>query len=175
MANSALNSIMKTLLSSDAVTGISSTSGASSNDVMNVLSAALPSLLSGANTQATQKSTASSFVEALTNHAESDTSNLTSFFKNVDVADGTKIVKHLLGADTTATTKEVAKSSGLSTKQVTSIISAAAPLLLSLLGQQTKKKAKKETSTDVVASLASSLLLGGGKLDAGSIIKSLLK
>ena len=176
MADNALNTIMKTLLSSDALSGIASTTGASESDVSSVLTSVLPSLLNGANTQATQTSTAASFVQALTDHSEKDTSDLTSFFKNVDLTDGTKIVKHLLGSTgTEETTKAAAKSSGVSAAQVAKIVAAAAPLLMTLVGKQTAKKSsskKSDDSTSIVSSLATSLL---SNVDATSIIKSLLK
>ena len=171
-----LSSIASTLLSSDALDGIVSSTGASKNDITSVLSSALPSLLGGAAKQSTGKDTASSFASALEHHASNSTSNLLSFFKNVDAADGGKIVGHLLGGDKDATAEKVAKQTGVDPKTVVKILAVAAPLLMSLLGKKTNE-AKKEDKTSTTASLAQALLgsASSGKLDVGDILGSLLK
>ena len=174
MANN-LGSLAKVLLSSDALKGISKQTDISAEDVSSILTTALPALLNGANKQATQKSTAEGFLEALQTHGANDTSNLTSFLKNVDVEDGAKIIKHLLGSNTTSLTKEVAKSSksGIKAADVAKVLAVAAPLIMSLIGKQTGKKKEKDATTALasittllgnkeVQTLATSLL-GGNK------------
>ncbi|MBQ8632565.1 MAG: DUF937 domain-containing protein, partial [Lachnospiraceae bacterium] len=89
-----LSKIAGSLLSSDSLKGLSNLTGASSSDVTSVLTSALPSLLSGATEQAKNESTAASFAGALAQHAKDDTSDLTSFLGNVDLADGAKIIGH---------------------------------------------------------------------------------
>lgn len=188
MANN-LSSLAKTLLSSDALKGISKQTDISAEDVSSILTTALPALLNGANKQATQKSTAEGFLEALKSHGANDTSNITSFLKNVDVEDGAKIIKHLLGSNTSAVTKEVAKSSktGIKSADVAKVLAVAAPLIMSLIGKQTGKKKESDTSTALasitallgnkeVQTLATSLL-GGKKtskkddgIDLGDVI-----
>ena len=88
-----------TLLSSDSVKGLSDLTGTSKSDVTSVLTEALPALLNGATQQAKGKDTADGFASALSNHAKKDTCNLTDFLGNVDLADGAKIITHLLGSD----------------------------------------------------------------------------
>ena len=129
------SSILSTLLSSSSIKGISKAAGTSTANVTSVLSAAVPSLLQGASKQASG-STAASFAQALTDHAQADTSNLTSFFKNADLTDGSKIVSHLLGAKANSTTTSISKAAGTDSATTKSVLSAAAPLLMSLLGQQ---------------------------------------
>ena len=159
--------LLTQLLSSDALAGIAKATGATNKDVSGVLAAALPALLKGATSQSTSATTAESFAKALASHANEDTSNLSSFFKNVDLTDGAKIVGHLLGAkDTTAET--ASKKTGIDAKTVKVIMAAAAPLLMSLLGKQTK--AKTSNSADVLKA-ATSLL---GKTDVASIATLLL-
>lgn len=171
-----LSSIASTLLSGDALEGIVSSTGASKNDISSVLSSALPSLLSGAAKQSTGKDTASSFASALEHHANNSTSDLLSFFKNVDATDGGKIVSHLLGGDKDTTAEKVAKETGVDAKTVAAVLAVAAPLLMSLLGKKTNE-AKKEDKTSSTASLAQALLgsATSGKLDVSSILGSLLK
>ncbi len=162
-----LNALMGTMLSGDSISNMSQLTGASQSGVQSVLSSVLPSLLSGAQGQAQNESTAAGFTNALQNHATSDTSNLTSFLSNVDLADGGKIVGHLLGNNQQATTQSAAAKSGLDVGQVGSILAAAAPLLMSLLG---KSQSQQSAGTSAAAGISN--LLGGA--DIGSLLGGLL-
>ena len=170
-----LMSIMGSLLGDSSTSGISKATGASTSDVTSILSSALPLLLTGAKTQANNSSTATGFVNALASHAQDDTSNLASFFNNAEIEDGSKIIQHLFGSQTTAATKAIAKEAGVTQKQATSVLSAAAPYFMSLMGQQTEAATKQATTqaakTNATASLFSSLL---GNTDATSLVGSLL-
>ncbi len=164
-----INSLLSTMLSSGSVNGISQLTGSSSQDVSNVLASALPSLLSGAGMQATAEN--SGFEQAIASHAKDDTSNLGSFMSGVDMKDGAKILNHLLGSNTAATTNAVAKRAGVSNKSTASILSAAAPLLMSLLGQQTQQSHSSGLST---ANLIGSLLTGSLNSGNQSLLGALL-
>ena len=159
-----INALMKQMLSSDSIQNLSSVTGTTQKDVKNVLSTALPSLLNGAQSQATDEKTAESFVNALASHAKDDTADISSFFSNIDLEDGGKIVQHLLGNQTQALTEEAAGKAGVEVKKSTNILSAAAPLLMSLLGQQTAGNANNNTSG--IGGLMGSLL--GGIFGGGS-------
>lgn len=163
-----LSKIAGALLSSDSIKGLSSLTGTSNSDIKNVLSIALPSLLSGATEQAKNESTAESFANALAQHAKDDTSNLSSFLDKVDLADGAKIISHLLGAGKEETVKKAAKASGVSEKKTSDILSAIAPMLLSLLGQQADEDDDKESG---VGGLVGSLL---DNVDVGSLLSGLI-
>ena len=162
-----INSLLGTLLSSDSVSGVSKATKADNNEVASVLNAALPMLLKGAKKQSEDKDTAESFATALLSHGKKDTSNLSSFLKNVDLDDGSKIIGHLLGKDDDSV-KKIAKSSGVSTKKTGDILSAAAPLLMSLLGQES---ASKKSDNNVALELAGALLKN---VDVGDLIGDLL-
>ena len=170
-----LSSLMNVFLSQQSQQGISTATGSSSSDVTSILASALPSLLAGANKQSQQTSTATSFAKALASHAQDDTSNLSSFYNNVDLNDGEKIIQHLLGNKTNATIKTVANQAGVTQNQAGSVLAAAAPLLLSLLGQQTTAQTKTATTqkakTAQTTNLMSSLL---SNVDVGSLIGSML-
>lgn len=170
-----LSSLMNVFLSTQSQQGISSATGSSSTDVTSILANALPSLLAGANKQSQQTSTATSFAKALASHAQDDTSNLASFYNNVDLNDGAKIIQHLFGNQTNSITKSVASQAGVTQKQATSVLSAAAPLLMSLLGQQTTAQTKTATTqkakTAQTTNLMSSLL---SNVDVGSLIGTML-
>ena len=162
-----INSLLGTLLSSDSVSGVSKATKADDKEVASVLNAALPMLLKGAKKQSEDKDTAESFATALLSHGKKDTSNLSSFLKNVDLDDGSKIIGHLLGKDDDSV-KKIAKSSGVSAKKTGDILSAAAPLLMSLLGQES---ASKKSDNNVALELAGALLKN---VDVGDLIGDLL-
>lgn len=150
-----ITTLMNAMLSSEGITGISQATQVPTNDVSSILEQALPMLLQGANQQATSKDTAAGFVEALTDHAQDDTTDIAKFLQGVDLEDGAKIVKHLMGANAPAS---VAKTTGVKKAQANDVMSAAAPLLMSLLGQQTTgKAAKKAQTTDLVSSMLSNV------------------
>ena len=132
-----LSSIFGTLMSSEGISGIAEKTGASSLDIKNVLSSALPQLISGADKQNTDANTQQGFVNALSQHAGNDTSNLSSFFGKVDLADGAKIIGHLLGKDGS---NNVAAQTGVNSANTSNILSSAAPLVMSLLGKQFSKE-----------------------------------
>lgn len=159
-----LQKLTGTLLSADTLKGLSSLTGSSNKDVSNVLSAALPALLNGAKTQANDSSTTESFANALSQHAKDDTNDLAGFLGNVDLADGAKIISHLLGSDKSDVTKEVAKKAGVSKDTTSQIMSAAGPLLMSLLGQQADEDDNKDSG---VGALLGSLL---DNVDLGSLL-----
>ncbi len=163
-----LSKIASSLLSTDSLKGLSNLTGASNSDIKNVLSSALPSLLTGATEQAKNESTAASFAGALAQHAKDDTSDLTSFLGNVDLADGAKIIGHLLGSGKEETVKKAAKASGVSEKKTGDILSAIAPMLLSLLGQQAEEDDDKESGA---SGLVGALL---DNVDVGSLLSGLI-
>ena len=162
-----MTSLLGVLLSSDSVSGVSKATKADDKEVASVLNAALPMLLKGAKKQSEDKDTAASFATALLSHGKKDTSNLSSFLKNVDLDDGSKIIGHLLGKDDDSV-KKIAKTSGVSTKKTGDILSAAAPLLMSLLGQES---ASKKSDNNVALELAGALLKN---VDVGDLIGDLL-
>jgi len=162
-----LKKLAGTLLSSDSISGLSTATGATGNEVKKVLSNALPALLDGAKKQADDKETSESFVNALSQHAKDDTKDVSSFLGKVDMADGAKIIGHLLGSEKNDVVKDVAKKAGVSQKKTNSILSGIAPLLLSLLGQQTQE----EDNSSPIGGLMGSLL---GNADMGSLLVGLL-
>ena len=170
-----LLSIMSALMGSSSTNNISKATGTSSSDVTSILSSALPLLLTGVNNQASSSSTAASFASALASHSQDNTSNLASFFNTAEMEDGSKIIKHLFGSQTTAATKAIAKEAGVTQTQASSVLNAAAPYFMSLMGQQTEAATKQATTqaakTSATSSLISSLL---GNADMTSLAGTLL-
>lgn len=164
-----LNALMGTLLSGDTIANMSQKTGASGQAVQNVLASALPALLNGAQAQANGSDTAESFVNALAQHAQDDTHDLSAFVQNIDMEDGAKIVSHLLGNQQTEITQTASQRAGLSSGSTGLILAAAAPLLMSLLGQQTN--GSQNNNAAGIGSLLGSML---GGADTTSLIGALL-
>lgn len=163
-----INSLLSTIVSGDSVEGVGKAAGVSADSTKSILTAALPSLLSGAVAQSKNSETADSFAKALTQHASSDTSNVSSFLSGVDLSDGSKIISHLFGSKTDSTVSQIAQKSGTSTEETANVLSAAAPLLMSLMGQQTSSA---QASGSGIAGIMSSLMGGS---DVGSLLGGLL-
>ena len=163
-----ISSLLGTLTNSESVNGLAQAANVSPDSARSILSSALPSLLSGAVSQSENEETAEGFANALTQHAASDTSSLSSFLSGVDLKDGGKIISHLLGANTQSTVSAAAQNSGASEEQTANVLSAAAPLLMSLLGQQT---GSQQASGAGIGGIMSALM---GTGDVTSLLSSLL-
>ena len=163
-----LSKIAGSLLSSDSLKCLSNLTGASTKDITNVLTSTLPSLLSGAAEQAKNNKTAESFAKALAQHAKDDTSSLSGFLNKVDLADGAKIISHLLGSNKEETIQRAVIASGVSENKINHILSAVAPMLLSLLGKQTEEDDDKESGA---RGLVGNLL---DNVDVGSLLSGLI-
>ena len=161
------SSILTTLLGSSSVSNIGKACDTDTGTVSAVLAEAVPALLKGADKQAADKASAKSFASALADHAGVSTANLCTFMKNVDLDDGAKIIKHLLGSGAASTTKSIAKTAGTDAGTVSSILAAAAPLLMSLLG----KSVGSDTSADALSSLIGSVMKN---VNVGDVLGSLL-
>ncbi|MBQ6115943.1 MAG: DUF937 domain-containing protein [Oscillospiraceae bacterium] len=165
-----LTSLVNTMMSNDSLEGISQLTNTSNKETKSVLSAALPLLLNGAQAQSQNASTASGFGNALFNHGQQDTSNVSSFLQGVDMEDGGKIIGHLLGLNTNNAMNQIAMQTGVSNQNTGNILSAAAPLLMSLLGQQLGSNNANATPS-LLGSLATSAM---GGMNMNSLLGGLL-
>lgn len=159
MANLDISSLMG-MLSGDGISALGKSADAKSSQVSGVLDSALPLLLSGMKDNASTKAGAASLNKALKDHAKDDTADIGSFLQNVDLADGGKILTHILGDNKKTAVDGIAKKNGISSDQVTTILSSLAPLLLTKLGSS---KADEEDDDDGagLTDLLGSLLSGG--------------
>ena len=163
-----LNQLLGAFSQPSYVNSVGSATNSSSADVSNILSAALPLLLAGAQNQSSNASTSAGFLNALTSHSANDTSNLAAFVQNTDLEDGAKIVQHLLGDESSEIVKQIAKKAGVSQKEAAKVMSAAAPLLMSKLGQELNSQASAQNtsaSTSLVSGLMSGMLGGGNSMN----------
>ena len=163
-----ISNIVGTLMSSDSLKNIGKAAGTGTSDVKNVLSAAIPTLISGAKTQSEDESTG--FAAALLSHGKDDTSDLSSFLGKVDLKDGGKIIGHLLGKNADKEIGEIATRANVAKKDTKNILSAVAPLLMSLLGKQASSDAKEDSASGIGA--VASLFLKNA--DVGSLLGGIL-
>jgi hypothetical protein len=156
-----MNTMLKLLLSSDALGQVSKQAGVSENDAAAVLQDVLPILLKGMQGQASNKSTQQGFLQALADHSKEDTSDVSKFLSKVDTEDGSKIVRHLLGAEEEAVAAKAKKKSGIDAKKILKIMAIVAPLLMSQMGKSAKESKKTAAGNigaadvlDIVSGLA---------------------
>lgn len=141
------------LLSSDVITSIAKSAGASKNDTTSVLANALPDLVKSMASNASTKDGAKSLSKALDDHTTDE--GISSLLKNIDLEDGTKILGHILGNNSDSVQSKVSKKAGVNTNTTSTILATAAPLLLSAIGSE-KKDSK--TDADGLGDLLGSLL-----------------
>lgn len=144
------------IMSASTLKGIGQKANATPDQVQSVLSTALPVLVQAMANNAKSGEGAQSLGAALSQHAAAD---VDKSLKNVDPADGVKILKHVLGEDAKTANKSIAKQSGISATTTAGILALAAPLLMNALGQE---KEESKTSDSGLSTLLLSLLKGGG-------------
>lgn len=142
------------MMSASTLKEIAKKTGATPEEVKNVLGTALPVLVQTMANNAKSGEGAQSLGIALSQHAASNAT-----VKGVDPADGVKILKHVLGGDVKAANKSIAKQSGVNAATAAGILAMAAPLLMNALG---KEKEDSKTSNSGLAKLLLSLLGNGG-------------
>lgn len=173
-----LQLLLETLTSNSSVDSVSKKTGANSKKISALLMVAVPVLISYLTKNASSKSGAKSLAGALAQHT--NTSAASKQIEEVDLDDGAKIIRHILGDDQTKVVKNLAKETGMSNDQVNTTLNTIAPYLLSSLSTAastvSKQTAKKETvkKSDNGVDLSDGIdlsdlvgLLGGGSSQSG--------
>ncbi|MBQ9828673.1 MAG: DUF937 domain-containing protein [Lachnospiraceae bacterium] len=167
-----INSIME-MLSGDNLNGIGESLGLSSDQISSVIQMSVPQLLNGMKENSSTEEGAASLEQALLQHVDADTSDVSAFLASADTEDGAKIVDHILGKEGAETaTGEISEQTGLSLGNVASIMGSVAPFLMSLLGQQNSSSQAQTASSGGggIGSLLGGLLdQDGNGLDLGDI------
>ena len=167
-----LNSI-GTLISGGGLDAICKRTKLKQEDVAKVLSAGIPALVGGMKRNAGTASGADSLSKALADHGKDDISDPAAFLKSADLADGKKILGHVLGKDQTELIDQISKATGVTKGKSTSVLALAAPLLLSLLGNS------NQSSSGGLLGMLGGLLGGGSQSNqsqqsSGGLLGSLL-
>ena len=162
-----LNSIFGALTAGSAINDMSKQFNVNSDQVGSVINAALPTLIGAMQQNTATESGAASLSGALASHL-GDGINLS----NASLADGGKILNHILGGKSNSVFSALAKQTGTNSNQVMNILSAIAPMLLGLLGQSQKSS---NTGVGGLGGLLGGLLTGSsGKKSSGGLLGGIL-
>ncbi|MBQ1287003.1 MAG: DUF937 domain-containing protein [Erysipelotrichaceae bacterium] len=162
-----LQLLLGSLTSNESVNATSKKTGVSSNSISKLMMMAVPLLITYLTKNASKKEGATSLLGALTQH--NSTQTVSQQISNADSTDGAKIIAHILGSDQKSVISSLAKETGLTQKEVNSVLNAIAPSLLNSLGTATNATAAKPQSNKVDLSDGIDLsdiagLLGGGSV-----------
>ena len=166
-----METIMKMMLQSGALEQVSGMLGVDGKSAESAIETVMPMLLKGMQSQVKNEDTKYGFLQALNDHSKDDTDDLKAAVKNVDVADGAKIVNHLLGNEQEEVAAKATKKSGLDTKTILKIMAILAPILMSKMGKTAKTQTASSGSGDMLKVVGG--LLDG--VDAGDVIKIVSK
>ncbi len=136
-----LQLLLGSLMSNESVNATSKKTGVSSNGISKLLMMAVPLLLTYLTKNASKKEGATSLLSALTQHTSTQT--VSQQIKNGDSTDGAKIIAHILGSDHKSVISNLAKETGLSSKEVNAVLNSIAPALLNSLSTATTATAAK--------------------------------
>ncbi|MDE6674102.1 MAG: DUF937 domain-containing protein [Acetatifactor sp.] len=149
------------LLGTKSVGELSKSAGASNEQVKQLVTKAVPLLISGMYQNSSTDEGAQSLEKALDAHAPNAEKSTSAMLSKADVKDGMKIVKHLLGDNEKEVTKGLSQSTGLSQTQVTTLLGQLAPVVLSLVGNyKQEENGKEKTDSSNLISILGSALLG---------------
>lgn len=169
-----LSMLMSSMTSNSSVDSLSKKTGISGVSALTILSYALPLLTKAMTSNASSQAGAQSLLSALTQH--STNKSIADQISTADQKDGEKIIGHILGDNTNATVEKIAKESGASIADVSTILSAIAPSLLSSLSAATTQaQPQTQTAGFDFTSLASSLLGGGTAGGMNDIMSAFMK
>lgn len=164
-----LQLLLGSLMSNESVNATSKKTGVSSGGISKLLMMAVPLLLTYMTKNASKKEGAQSLLGALGQHTSSQT--VSQQLKNADEVDGDKIISHILGKDKKSILSTLAEQSGLSAKQVGTLLSLIAPVLLNSLSTATTAQAAKPKPQTGSVDLSDGIdltdiaaLLGGGNV-----------
>jgi hypothetical protein len=126
-----------------------------------IVSAAVPLMIAALNYNAKNKNQASNIDNALSQHSGGLLGNLSGLLSGGPSEDGNKIIGHIFGSNAGFVTENLSQKSGLSSSQVSSVLSVLAPVVMGYLGQQ------KQSQSSSASDLLGSLLSGGGNSSSG--------
>lgn len=157
---------------------LSKSTGADAGQVQQVITAALPVLLSSMHKNASTEKGAQALSAALEKHAPNASDSTNDMLQKADAADGDKILTHVLGDNKADVTKKIATTTGLSAEQVSGIMATLAPVVMSLMGSHKQEQKTQSSPSDLMGMLAGAVLGGHPSnhsgVDLGGIVSSLL-
>jgi hypothetical protein len=151
------------LLGSQNLEKLTSQIGGTEGQVKNGLEAALPAMLVALNKNTGTEKGAEALNNALEKHDGSILNNLSGYLSNPDLKDGTGILNHLFGNQTTNVANAISQSSGLDTNGSMKMLQMLAPIVLGALGQQKKENNLDAGGLNALTSMLSGTLGGNEK------------
>ena len=139
-----LQLLLGTMTSQNTVNSVSKKTGASSSLISKLMILAIPMLIRYLTKNASNKEGQQSLLSALTQHKNTNT--IENQIANADEVDGSKIINHIFGNDKNDVVSNLAKETGLSSNQVSSVLSTIAPSLLSGLSAATTTATSNKNS-----------------------------
>lgn len=154
-------SILNSLQDKQAVSQLTKSVGADSNQVKKAVELGLPMLMQAMGNNAKTPQGASSLAKALDQHKDDPIDDVMGFLKGVDINDGKKILGHVFNQKTQTVQKNLAAQTGMSSNQVENLLAQLAPIVLGALG---KEKSQKGIDANGLTSMIPMLagLLGSG-------------
>ena len=169
-----LGILLKAMLSEGALKALAKKTGLNSKQLKKILPLALPLLLKMLTKNASEKDGALSLLGALTQHTSKKT--MEQQIAEADQDDGAKIIGHILGKDSQSSLLSLSSQSGLSQKEVSSVLSGIAPALLSGLSAATSSAGSSAGKVDLSDGLDLSdvvAMLGGAKPEPAGLLGGL--
>ena len=159
------------------ITGVSQEAKQPQKKTEDVLTMALPLLMTAMKRNASSQEGAQGLLNALDNkHDGSILDNLGGLFTggvNEEVKlDGSKILGHILGAKQPMVTNTLSQKSGIDANSVAQILQVAAPILLGMLGKE--KKRQNVSSQNGLESLLGGLIGGNSKAQEQNFLEAIL-
>lgn len=165
-----LQEILKQVSTKDTLSSLGESLDATPSQIKQATQAIVPALLNSMSENTKTEKGLESLFGALTDHQNDNVSDISGFLGGLDMGDASKMVGHILGDKSSSVQKKVAKDTGMSSKDIGSLITMLAPLLMGLLGNQKKNKSGFDVGTlvgmlggsgDITSLLGG--LLGGSK------------
>ena len=169
-----LGILLKAMLSEGAIKALAKKTGLNSKQLKKILPLALPLLLKMLTKNASEKDGALSLLGALTQHTSKKP--MAQQIEEADQDDGAKIIGHILGKDSQSSLLSLSSQSGLSQKEVSSVLSGIAPALLSGLSAATSSAGSSAGKVDLSDGLDLSdvvAMLGGAKPEPAGLLGGL--
>ena len=165
---SLLNSILSAMITEDSVASLVKKTGASSDQMSGVISAALPLLMQAMTSNAASQDGAASLLGALAQHT--DTASMAQQLSEADAEDGSAIIGHILGGDTENVVSQISEQTDMSPEQVNSVLNNIAPAMLSSVSAANTAQVQQKPAGGLMGSLMGNLF---GSSQGGSLLGSL--
>ena len=169
-----LSVLLKTLMADGAISALAKKTGIGGAALKKLLPLAIPLLLKAMTNNASSQSGVQSLLGALTQHTSKKT--MAQQIEEADQDDGAKIIGHILGKDSQSSLLSLSSQSGLSQKEVSSVLSGIAPALLSGLSAATSSAGSSAGKVDLSDGLDLSdvvAMLGGAKPEPAGLLGGL--